>query len=174
MTEPVWAAPLSKEDLRRMKRRSFLLRARSLLLRVRSWGVSALFLWLLAVVVATGIVQVFAPAAPALTVSERLLLGLAIGTAGIVIVPLASALSSTGALPMSVAEATVELKRMHETKTVTKASVIAWYRFYEDRLPLKLFPESSPGDVERALSLWRELTTRGGKPEFPSQYRLQI
>ena len=65
------------------------------------------------------------------------------------------------------------IQKMHETKCVTRESVIAWYHFYSHSLP-KMFPERSDIDLIRTISLWMELTDKGGNPKFPFDYRSQL
>lgn len=67
-----------------------------------------------------------------------------------------------------------EIQRMHETETVRRESIIAWYRWYSqfpsNRLP-RMYPERSDVDLIRTMALWMELTERGGSPGFPYDYR---
>ncbi len=74
---------------------------------------------------------------------------------------------------MTKPEALQAIQRMHETRTVTKESVIGWYSFYSDKLP-RMRPEQSDSALVRTVSLWMTLTDRGGSPEFPFDYRADI
>ncbi len=65
------------------------------------------------------------------------------------------------------------IDKMHETRTVTNESIIAWYYFYEGKLP-KMNPERSEVDLVRTVALWMKLTDMGGVPEFPYDYRSAV
>ena len=64
---------------------------------------------------------------------------------------------------------------MHETQTVRRESIIAWYRWYSvlHRFPT-MHPERSDVDLLRTIALWMELTDRGGSPGFPHDYKTDI
>ena len=71
-------------------------------------------------------------------------------------------------------QALQEFQRMHETETVRRESIIAWYRWHSqmpsNRLP-QMYPERSDVDLIRTIALWMELTDRGGNPGFPYDYK---
>lgn len=71
---------------------------------------------------------------------------------------------------MDKAAALTTIQRMHETRTVTNDAIIAWYYFYNHKLP-RMHPERSDIDLIRTIALWMKLTDRGGAPGFPFQYR---
>lgn len=66
-----------------------------------------------------------------------------------------------------------EIQRMHETETVRRESIIAWYAMYRSKLP-PCRPERSDVDLIRTVALWMELTDRGGQPGFPYQYKSEL
>jgi hypothetical protein len=70
-------------------------------------------------------------------------------------------------------DALAEIQKMHETKEVTRNSIIGWYSFYSHKLP-KMKPERSDVDLVRTIALWMELTEKGGKPPFPYDYKSKI
>jgi hypothetical protein len=74
-------------------------------------------------------------------------------------------------------QALQEIQRMHETETVRRESIIAWYRWYSqfpsNRLP-RMYPERSDVDLIRTIALWMELTDRGGNPGFPYEYKCAL
>lgn len=74
---------------------------------------------------------------------------------------------------MNRAEALQEIQRMHEHRTVRPESIVAWYRFYSNKLP-RMYPERSDVDLIRTAALWMELTDRGGSPGFPFDYRSEL
>jgi|GEM_PF-3369189 len=62
------------------------------------------------------------------------------------------------------------IQRMHETRTITRESILGWYHFYSNKLP-KMYPERSEVDLIRTIALWMELTDKGGSPAFPYDYK---
>ncbi|MFQ5752802.1 MAG: hypothetical protein ACE5HI_12470 [bacterium] len=70
-------------------------------------------------------------------------------------------------------DALVEIQKMHETKEVTRKSIIGWYSFYSQKLP-KMKPERSDVDLIRTIALWMDLTDKGGRPPFPYNYKSKI
>lgn len=71
---------------------------------------------------------------------------------------------------MSLQDAIGRIREMHDTQTVRQMSIIAWYYFYQDKLP-KMTPERSLADLILTTALWMELTDKGGSPGFPYDYR---
>ena len=67
-------------------------------------------------------------------------------------------------------QAADEIQRMHETETVRRESIIAWYNFYANKLP-SMQPQRSDVDLIRTIVLWMELTDRRGSPGFPYDYK---
>lgn len=63
-----------------------------------------------------------------------------------------------------------EIQKMHNTKTVCRESIIGWYNIYSHKLP-KMLPERSLMDTLMTMSLWMQLTDRGGSPGFPFEYK---
>jgi len=74
---------------------------------------------------------------------------------------------------MTKAEAVAHLQQMHQTKKVTRDTIIAWYCFFEDKLP-RCRPESSRAELLKTLQLWQDLTHRGGAPGLPSDYTIEV
>lgn len=74
---------------------------------------------------------------------------------------------------MDIQQAAQEIRRMHESQTVHRESIIAWYRFYGHKLPRR-YPERSDSDLIQTVALWMELTDRGGSPEFPYDYKSDL
>jgi len=70
-------------------------------------------------------------------------------------------------------EADFEYKRMHESRTIRRASIIAWYRLYDHKLP-DLKPCSSDAELIRTIALWMTLSDNGGKPGFPFDYASEL
>ena len=70
-------------------------------------------------------------------------------------------------------DALAEIQKMHETKEVTRKSIIGWYSFYSHKLP-KMKPERFDVDLIRAIALWMDLTDKGGRPPFPYDYKSKI
>ena len=71
---------------------------------------------------------------------------------------------------MDIQQAAQEIQRMHDTETVRRESIIAWYSFCARKLP-SMQPERSDVDLIRTIALWMELTDRGGSPGFPYAYK---
>lgn len=67
-------------------------------------------------------------------------------------------------------QALQEIQRMHETQTVRRESIIAWYSFYAKKLPT-MQPQRSDVDLIRTIALWMKLTDSGGSPGFPYEYK---
>jgi len=65
------------------------------------------------------------------------------------------------------------IQHMHETRTITRESIIGWYYFYSHKLP-KMFPERSEAGLIRTIALWMELTDKGGAPAFPHDYKSEL
>lgn len=74
---------------------------------------------------------------------------------------------------MNKEDALAEIQKMHETKKVTKESIIGWYSFYSHKLP-KMKPERSDVDLIRTIALWMDLTDKGGRPPFPYDYKSKL
>ncbi len=74
---------------------------------------------------------------------------------------------------MTTENALKQIQLMHEQKLITKDSIIGWYSFYSNKLP-KMKPGRSSADLVRTISLWMELTEKGGSPEFPYDYNTDI
>lgn len=74
---------------------------------------------------------------------------------------------------MDIQRAAQEIRRMHETETVHRESIVAWYHFYADKLP-KMHPGRSDVDLIRTAALWMKLSDRGGNPGFPYDYRSKL
>ena len=75
--------------------------------------------------------------------------------------------------PMTRPEALLAIQKMHETRAVTKESIVAWYCVYSLKLP-RMKPERSESDLVRTVSLWMTLTDQGCSPKFPFDYRADI
>ena len=71
---------------------------------------------------------------------------------------------------MDIQQASQEIQRMHETETLRRESIIAWYSLYANKLP-SMQPERSDVDLIRTIAIWMELTDRGGSPGFPYDYK---
>lgn len=70
---------------------------------------------------------------------------------------------------MNKTDAIRNLQMMHESQTVTRDGIIAWYYFYSDKLP-PMRPERSDLDLIRTIALWMRLTDQGASPGFPYDY----
>jgi hypothetical protein len=70
-------------------------------------------------------------------------------------------------------DALEEIQTMHLSELVTKRSIIGWYTFYGDKLPM-MKPERSMADLTRTIALWMDLTEKGGSPAFPYHYKTNI
>jgi len=70
-------------------------------------------------------------------------------------------------------QALKKIQHMHETRTITRESIIGWYYFYSNKLP-RMLPERSEVDLIRTIALWMELTDKGGAPAFPYDYKSEL
>ncbi len=74
---------------------------------------------------------------------------------------------------MDKTEALKEIQRMHADKIVRRESIIAWYKFYSNKLP-RMHPERSIVELIQTIDLWMDLTDKGGQPGFPFQYQSEL